>query len=63
MGHLKFSEVNISIQNYLYNRGTQAYFFVSKQIYITIKGDEKNRFVIFSIILPVMYIHDIKPFK
>ena len=26
MGDLKFSEVIIAIQNYLYNRGTQAYF-------------------------------------
>ena len=71
MGDLKFSKVIIAIQNYLYNWGTQAYFCLKvknfaqvsmlKHFRLHSKGDEKNYFVIFSIILPVIYIHGIKP--
>ena len=65
MGDLKFSEVIIAIQNYLYNWGTQAYFCprmkkfaqvsVSKQN-LQSKGYEKIILLFFSIILLVMYI-------
>ena len=71
MGELKFSEVIIATQNQLYNWGTQAYFYpkmknfaqvsVSKQNLDYNPKVMKNYFVIFSIILPVVYIHGIKP--
>ena len=64
MGHLKFSEVIIVIQNYLDNLGTQVYFCPKVKNFAQVsaseikfrlqsKGDEKNYFVITSIILPV----------
>ena len=71
MGDLKFSEVIIAIQNYLYNWGTQAYFCPKMKNFAQVSVSKQNLdyspkvmkiyFVIFSIILPVMYIQGIKP--
>ena len=71
MGDLKFSEVIIVIQNYLYNRGTQADFCPKMKNFAQISVSKQNLdynpkvmkkiIVILSIILHVMYIHGIKP--
>ena len=42
MGDLKFSEVIIAIQNYLYNWGTQAYFCSKMKNFAKVSVSKQN---------------------